>query len=535
MKKTTIYLAALAMIATACGKEDNIIPAGSTDEKKMITETVKAIDGDCCTTRAVIDSNAKFSWAAGDQVAVHVSDGKYYTTDALVSGGSNKAEFTVTYTDGQSRDAFAVFPASIVESGATNYGQSGKALDITLPGSYTLDQIKDTTVQCPMIATNTAGDSWAFKQICGLLRLTVNNIPKSASYLKIDFDGKKVQGAFSIDSPVTPGSSVIKTCNTDGSDDIITITGLDGSATAYDINLPLPTGNYTFATVLAFDSNDKEIISVMFPIKGGNTYTAARAKGHKVTTILPGLFTINTDGKKVAFAPGNLQYKASETTYKWRFAEHQIDYVGKWDTSNWVDLFGYGRYTGDTPDPLYTYSYYNDYIWDDADFTKESLLVDECQRGYDWRTLSGGPDGEWQYIFNTRSASPLGDQSEARFFKANINDIFCVILLPDSYTHPDGVAVPLGINLSNGRVNTVTDSDWAKMEAAGCVLLPAAGLRILTGVSYAGQKGYYHTSTPHNTDKEYARMLSFQKGETKPEDYGFTYIGTAARLVRVVE
>lgn len=534
MKKTTIYLAALAMIATACSKEDKVIPAENTDNTKMITETVKAIDGDCSSTRAAIASDATFSWTAGDQVAVHVSDGKYYTSDALALGGSNKAEFSVTYPDGQSRDAFAVFPSSIVESDATNYGQSGKSLDITLPGSYTLDQVKDTTAQCPMIATNTAGDSWAFKQLCGLLRLTVNNVPTTASYLKIDFNGKKVMGTFSISSPVTPGTSTISTSDTDGIDDVITVNGLDGSATAFDINLPLPTGDYTNVTVTAYNSSDKELISIMFPMKANDNYTAARAKGHKVSTILPGLFTINADGKKIAFAPGNLQYNSSAETYKWRFAEHQYDYVGKWDTSTWVDLFGWGTWTGDAKNPTYTYAYYTDYTWDEADFTKESLLVDECQRSYDWRTLTGGSDGEWKYLLYTRPASTVDGNANARFVKISFNGNMGIILFPDRYTHPDGVTELLGINLTNGRVNTINASDYAKMEAAGCVLLPAAGFRILTGVSNASTQGFYRASTK-STNEEYAHLMKISKDRVDADDDGYKYGGASVRLVRVVE
>lgn len=50
---------------------------------------------------------------------------------------------------------------------------------------------------------------------------------------------------------------------------------------------------------------------------------------------------MNSNGNVVRFSPGNLQYKNGEG---WRFAEHQYDYIGAWDISNWVDLFGWGTW-----------------------------------------------------------------------------------------------------------------------------------------------------------------------------------------------
>lgn len=59
----------------------------------------------------------------------------------------------------------------------------------------------------------------------------------------------------------------------------------------------------------------------------------------------PGLFSVSST-KTVSFSKGNLQYKASDNT--WRFAEHQYDYIGSENNaisstnSNYIDLFGWG-------------------------------------------------------------------------------------------------------------------------------------------------------------------------------------------------
>ena len=281
MKKNYLYLAALAMFTAACSNEDEFAQEGikPSPEVKMITETIKASNGDNTpATRAAIDANADFTWSEGDQIAVHVSDGKYYTTSGLAAGGGEYADFTVSYPEG-ARDAFAVYPASIVTANAANYGQSGHTLDVTLPASYTLAQVSGDKTPCPMIATNTPGGSWEFFQLCGMLRLTLDGIPAGASYLQVDFDGKQVSGDFSIASP-NPGSSTISTSAASNAGDKIKISALEGATSAV-INLPLPTGDYSNIRVSAVTNSNVTVKEWDF------NYEAQRAKGKRIKTTMP--------------------------------------------------------------------------------------------------------------------------------------------------------------------------------------------------------------------------------------------------------
>ncbi len=262
------------------------------DSFSMITETISGIY--CPATKATIaDRDASFKWSVGDNIAVHVSNGDshiYVSTsgEGGASTAASSASFLVTYDSGYSRDAFAVFPSSIVSATATNYGQSGSPLDVTLPSSYTLSQVQGEVSPCPMVATNSASSfSWDFYQLCSLLRITVSNIPANAKRLEIDFDGKKVWGDFSIASGIVPGTSVIATA-TDANHDTISITK-DGSdavlgETSLILNIPLPVGNYSKIIVNAYDA-----------VSGGNVisfdnisfgYTATITKGAKKSSAL---------------------------------------------------------------------------------------------------------------------------------------------------------------------------------------------------------------------------------------------------------
>lgn len=260
MKKIFFYFMVL-VAAAACGMVEEENNLSLTGNSRMIIEVISGSHG-FSTKASIADTDGAFAWTAGDNIAVHVSKGddhKYVFTSG--EGGASvaaaTADFSVSYDEGYTRDAFAVYPSTIVSASASNYGQSGASLDVTLPGSYTLAQVTGETTPCPMIATNTAGSDWTFYQLCGLLRLTVNDIPADAKRLEIDFNGKKVCGDFSVASAVTPGTSVIATAD-DATNDCITITK-DGSnatlgASSLVLNIPLPAGQYGKITVTAYDA-----------------------------------------------------------------------------------------------------------------------------------------------------------------------------------------------------------------------------------------------------------------------------------------
>jgi hypothetical protein len=277
MKKLYLSIPALILVAVSCEKEEinnSLIEKNPVPQVEMVTETVSGARG-TATKATISDADASFAWTDDDDVAVHISNGKYvYTSDEGAHGATitdlvhtDDASFTVAYEAGYSRDAFAVYPSTLVAKDAANYGQEGHALDVTLPGSYKLAQVSGETSPCPMIATNEAGQGWNFFQLCGLLRMTVNDIPASTKRLEIDFGGKQVWGAFSIASPVVPGTSAIET-SADEAHDVITITK-DGSdvvlgETSIMLNIPLPAGEYTNLTITAYDAlTDGNVLRTM--------------------------------------------------------------------------------------------------------------------------------------------------------------------------------------------------------------------------------------------------------------------------------
>jgi len=238
---------------------------------------------------------------------------------------------------------------------------------------------------------------------------------------------------------------------------------------------------------------------------------------------LSGLFTINANGDKVRFSQGNLQYQAS--TNIWRFAEHQWDYMGAANSkigatnNGWIDLFGWG--TGNNP-----------------------TLASEDNRDYciyvDWgvNPISNGGNtpnlwriltvSEWKYLLYTRASASV------KWALGNINGARGLILLPDNWTLPSVCSFNAGFSSTWGNWwhNTYTLSQWAMMEAAGAVFLPAAGSRWGTRVEYVGDNVHYWSS---NQWDSFGYYMYFFSGYYTDMYYnsGFRSAGLSVRLVRL--
>ena len=225
--------------------------------------------------------------------------------------------------------------------------------------------------------------------------------------------------------------------------------------------------------------------------------------------VLPGSFSVSAT-QQVHFSQGNLQYQASTNT--WRFAEHQYDYVGTQTAdgdgyhggnvsgsdnrsisstySGWIDLFGWG--TGDNPTlSSDNYGAYGTFVdWGSNPISNGGNTANR------WRTLT---PAEWKYLLNTRPGA------SSKKGTGNINGVGGLIILPDSCTLPSECSFTSGNASSHNdwTRNSYTLAQWAQMETAGAVFLPAAGYRVGTRVSSVGYNGNYWSSSPYNESCAY--------------------------------
>lgn len=485
-----MMVASVVFMACACNKQENQ-PVEQTDNEINNPNTVVISAFLDENTKATVSQEGTFSWTEGDVVAYHTLGGEY-----LISGGASATAATADFTVSSApRDAFAVFPSTIVAADAVNYGQEGHTLDVTLPSTYTLAQVSGYASVCPMIARNSGdSDSWSFKQLCGLLRIKVNTISPSANKITIDFNGKKVHGDFSISIPVPPGTPVIET-NSDLSsdDDVITIT-FDPKGTWTDnevINLPLPIlpdpASNTYGTITITQKYNDTVLMTMEREIVLDGYSPVRAGGKGITAGFP-VFTINESGDKVVFAPGILQATTTDNGTNWTFsfadylsnsyrngdlqadgtttsANATINRFG-WSTTSSI-RFGISSSTND-----------GDYDGDFVDWGTN--VIDGYAAGY-WRSFSRL---EANYMVDTRSASKVGETLNSRFVPAYVNGCSGYILFPDSYIHPKTAPALSNINSYCAyATNTITASQWLAMKGAGCVFLKT---QYYDGASNAG-------------------------------------------------
>lgn len=349
MKKTYLWKAIVlfaGVLAIGCNKEQDPAEESNHEQKEveLVTETISAVADEGSTKVQIAESGAAFSWSEADKVAVHATDG-WYLSEGLSDSfkGKTSATFTVTYSG--DRDAFAIFPYTLVydTSASVFYansisadGSGDKALTVNLPSSYALADVRGDKAPCPMIATNTAGSGWTFMHLCGLLRLTINGIPTDATTLTLDFLGRKMSGAFTIEhGNLVPGNASCVIASDNGADKI-TITGLD-NVTSVTVNIPLPTGDYDDIVVTSNSSTIKRMAVRHIKSTGfvddsqdnvdpRSTYSAQRAHRRKLTATLVS-FTVG-GGKKVAFSPGNLVATvtamdgATPSKVRWDFQGH---------------------------------------------------------------------------------------------------------------------------------------------------------------------------------------------------------------------
>ena len=235
-----------------------------------------------------------------------------------------------------------------------------------------------------------------------------------------------------------------------------------------------------------------------------------------------GVFSVS-ETKQVTFSPGNLQYHPANN--EWRFAESQFDTIGDANSNisstynGWLDLFGWS--TSATHFGVSTSTDNNDYSGSFVDWGTNKIGSDAPNI---WRTLTYD---EWDYLRYTRTnASSLKGV-------AQVNGVNGLILLPDNWICPEGITFKSGSHSSPSvdyaAYQTFTVADWSKLESAGAVFLPAAGLRSGSDVYYVQRSGRYWSATEY--DSYYANFLGFASGGASMYHYS-RCIGQSVRLVK---
>ncbi len=510
MKPTNTFFAMAALLLAgvstivSCTKDDNQPAEGKTYHMTVTAskggESAKALTVDGTTISA--------TWAEGETVTVYnVTKGAAIEgTLAAQSSGANttlKGTLTGTIEAGDELTLKFCSPDYAMQDGTLEY--------IATHCDYAEATVTVASVEGGRI---TASDA-AFENKQAIVKFTLKNTRDraiSASALSVS-----VGGTIYAAVPASASSELF-----------VALPGISGQA----VTLSAKVGRQWY---------NRRQANVTFV--NGQYYTVAAKLEQK--GMLPGTFSV-ASGSRVHFSQGNLQ-ATYDGIWTWAFAANQYDYIGNavgntsviaeepyiniYDCGT-VDLFGWvgASSSWDGENKYGISSSTGGY----GDVAGESLKAD-------WGTLaiSNGGDaensgwytcnkGNWQYLFESRSTS-------MRYARATVCEKQGVILFPDAYTHPNGVTPIPNSNGGSYDSKNYNATAWAKMEAAGAVFLPAAGIRLRNEyngkieVRQDGRMAAYWSSTSSGTDAAY--ILFVYDSQLHCEN-GYRYQGYSVRLVR---
>ena len=535
MRKVLVSLVSLITLVslvslTSCKKEEN----GNGTQFRATME-------DCTSTKTELDGTA-LNWVAGDLIKVYgnMGSGIYTATPQTpatvaifnnVSGETGNAPFR------------AYYPSTLTTDG----------VNVTLPATQTY--VEGSINEFPMYAES-SNSELAFKNLCGVLKLHLTKANTNIRSIAITANNE-ANGTYSIDYN---GGNPELTYEENGTNTTMLVCSIaqaiDEGADFY-IYLPPTVDSIKNIVLTAADGSvcTKTVHSSVKVNVNRSQYTLVTFGETDMIFVeslpegaLPGLFSVSAT-QQVHFSQGNLQYQASTGT--WRFAEHQYDCVGSANSnisstySGWIDLFGWGTSGWNSGaycyQPWSTSIAYSDYCpggsytngltgaYAEADWAWHNAISNGGNAAHQWRTLT---QSEWTYLLSSRT------NALSKRGTGSINGVGGLIILPDSWTLPSGCPqFNSGFASSYGdwTRNSYTVAQWAQMEAAGAVFLPAAGIRYGTNVydvGYYGDCGEYWSSTPYPYDRFSAYAMGFSSNNlvaTSPEN---RYGGFSVRPVR---
>lgn len=471
MKKTLVNLLSLMTLSslftfTSCQKEQ----MGNGTQFRATMEVCTSKDG-----KTTLNGNS-LNWVEGDQIVVYGDAGcGLYTatpqTPATVAVFNN--------VSGETGDApfHAYYPSTLTTDG----------VNITLPATQTY--VEGSMDKFPMYAES-ANNQLSFRNLCGVLKLHLTKANTNISAITITTN-TEANGTYNID--YNNGDPLLTLVGNGTNTTTLECTTAQSITNGKDFYIYLPATVDSVKSIMLTTDNgmictktvkasshigiDRNTITDVTLGENDLVFRPIGSKG--------GLFTINANGDQVWFSQGNLQYQASTDT--WRFSLNQYDFVGDATYGNVYEngVKSNNEFVSDV------YSGWIDLFDNFVDWGNNAISNGGNVANCGWRTLTSV---EWQYIFNNH-----------RYGTGNINGVHGVILLPSSWTLPAGCNSfneGFGNGWTDWTHNGYTLAQWAAMESAGAVFLPAAGARLNVEVYDVSYYGVYFSSTYNNDEVE---------------------------------
>ena len=334
MKKNLLY-GMILLAAVACNKEtldNNFVPQPGKGE------TAVRLTGEIAVPATKVefdDVQGIFNWsAAGDSLAVHVTDGKrgdvvfvphsYKSAMVVPNSPATTCDFYFVMSEAQTRDYYAIYPANIVDE---DYYGNGE-LRVTLPSEYKISPAGMANWSpTPMVAVNDPSlTTLSFRHIGGLLRLTLNDVSPATASIEVSM-GKRLTGSFTVNDPATSVPYIA----TDDNADVVTFNLSEPLAEYTDgliLNIPVPTGTYESLVVKAKDEDGQ----VIFSYEDDTERSFYAGRGRRAETVvstvsIPLTFEALEDGVVTIDNPLGLTIEYSFNNKTWTPANDALIYI----------------------------------------------------------------------------------------------------------------------------------------------------------------------------------------------------------------
>lgn len=238
MRKSVLFLAILSLVTlfTACEEEHEVVAPG-----RVVIHA--GMEG---AVRVAFDSDGKFSWSSGDEIAVMTSSGSFKTFSIISGEGTSKADFAADLDPSESIGSLAVYPASSAVS------LSGSVLKINLPKDHEFSS--DGKIALPMIASIDSKESAAFfRHVGGVMRIIVEDVPAEARTFVFTSPNLRIYGDFRVADVADPEATISAAALSGGSSISFTLPSPCPSPLTVDV--PLPTGTYNGFSVELQDAS----------------------------------------------------------------------------------------------------------------------------------------------------------------------------------------------------------------------------------------------------------------------------------------
>lgn len=530
-------VAAIAALSSCSSDNDAILGEGGNGNNNGAAQVFTGvIEGDA-TTRTTITAgtgtNKKVEWVNGDEISINgvtytaTKDGSDATKATFAKKTASDADPTATYK--------ACYPASMASG-------TGSSVTFSLPASYTYEAGK---FNMPMYAQS-EDTNLSFQNICGVLAIKVTSEEMSKVTKITVTSDKAISGTCTI---ALSGEKYVATATgTTDADKTVTLNCGTGvipaaeSAGGTTFYLPVPKIETAKLSIVVYGTATKATTDYKNLIyrqdMNASNVTVARNTIYSVNfkTSLAKFTVKAAEGenpaKTVNFTKGNLYWDGS--AYHLEAAQNAYDHgttSGETTTytSNHVSHFFWTK----TAAASYASSYS-----DDPEAKTDHFWLDGCNKSgththgdaatkiavdgtSDLYALSGGANGEWKYLINSRDdASNLYKYGVSVTTSAG-TEANCLIIAPDGY---DYTAHPLK--------TTYTADEWAAAEALGLVCLPTSGYRYDSYLYDGGRYGCYWSSSPNAYSAYRAYFLYFYSDDVDPASYNRRDYGYSLRLVK---